>query len=147
MEEKKERPSKRGRPAFEFTDEQIAELEKLSGLHCTRTEAAGWFDIDLRTLNKQFEQDERASMAWDSGLQKGKVSLRRVQFDLAKKNAAMAIWLGKQHLGQQDIVTVNHSKLEDASPDALRALQQALADYDGSGASGLSGGDGEGVVH
>lgn len=32
----------------------------------------------------------------------GKMSLRRYQFELAKKNASMAIWLGKQYLGQSD---------------------------------------------
>lgn len=28
--------------------------------------------------------------------------MRRYQFELAKKNANMAIWLGKQYLGQRD---------------------------------------------
>ena len=32
------------------------------------------------------------------------MSLRRYQFQLAQKNTAMAIWLGKQYLGQRDIV-------------------------------------------
>ena len=34
--------------------------------------------------------------------EKGKVSLRRSQFKLAEKNPTMAIWLGKQYLGQRD---------------------------------------------
>ena len=33
----------------------------------------------------------------------GLISLRRMQFQLAEKSAAMAIFLGKQHLGQQDV--------------------------------------------
>lgn len=33
---------------------------------------------------------------------KGKISLRRHQMRLAEKNATMAIWLGKQYLGQTD---------------------------------------------
>lgn len=32
----------------------------------------------------------------------GKISLRRKQFRMAESNAAMAIWLGKQYLGQKD---------------------------------------------
>lgn len=32
----------------------------------------------------------------------GKISLRRYQFNLAKTNASMAIWLGKQMLGQKE---------------------------------------------
>ena len=30
------------------------------------------------------------------------ISLRRSQFKLAEKNATMAIWLGKQYLGQRN---------------------------------------------
>ena len=34
----------------------------------------------------------------------GKVSLRSYQFQMAKKNCSMAIWLGKQWLGQRDAI-------------------------------------------
>ena len=37
----------------------------------------------------------------------GKISLRRSQWQLAAKNASMAIWLGKQYLDQKDIVEQN----------------------------------------
>ena len=33
---------------------------------------------------------------------KGKISLRRYQFQQAEKNTTMAIWLGKQYLGQTE---------------------------------------------
>lgn len=33
---------------------------------------------------------------------KGKISLRRFQFQQAEKNTSMAIWLGKQYLGQTE---------------------------------------------
>lgn len=33
---------------------------------------------------------------------KGKISLRRYQFQQAEKSTAMAIWLGKQYLGQTE---------------------------------------------
>jgi hypothetical protein len=32
----------------------------------------------------------------------GQISLRRSQFKLAEKSAAVSIWLGKQYLGQRD---------------------------------------------
>lgn len=32
----------------------------------------------------------------------GKISLRRTQFRMAETNVSMAIWLGKQILGQKD---------------------------------------------
>jgi len=41
----------------------------------------------------------------------GRISLRRIQFRLAQKNAAMAIFLGKNMLGQTDkVVHVNADK-------------------------------------
>ena len=49
----------------------------------------------------------------------GKKSLRRMQFELADKNATMAIWLGKQILGQRDEVAIDHGNNE---------LLQALTD-------------------
>lgn len=53
----------------------------------------------------------------------GLLSLRRNQFQLAEKNAAVAIWLGKQHLGQKDIITYNN--LDDTEDDPLTASIKA----------------------
>ena len=53
----------------------------------------------------------------------GLISLRRNQFQLAEKNTAMAIWLGKQHLGQKDIITYNN--LDDSEDDPLTASIKA----------------------
>ena len=39
------------------------------------------------------------------------MSLRRTQFKLAEKNPTMAIWLGKQQLGQRDNIEVEHKDL------------------------------------
>ena len=50
---------------------------------------------------------------------KGRTSLRRYQFKLAEKNAAMAIFLGKNYLGQKDY-------FESDNKDALAKLDQIL---------------------
>jgi hypothetical protein len=48
---------------------------------------------------------------------KGKTSLPRQQFELAKKgNATMLIWLGKQYLGQTDKPSADDSD-EDLNPE------------------------------
>ena len=44
---------------------------------------------------------------YKKGQDNGKRSLRRIQFKLAEKNPTMAIWLGKQYLGQRDNIEVN----------------------------------------
>ena len=52
----------------------------------------------------------------------GKTSLRRHQFDLAKKgNAAMLIWLGKQYLGQSD-KPITEQYEEETNVDQLSKL-------------------------
>ena len=62
-----------------------------------------------------------------SGL--GKISLRRNQWRLAEKSATMAIWLGKQYLGQKDqveaSVAVDTAK-EDALSKSLREMAEEL---------------------
>ena len=61
--------------------------------------------------------------------QKGRASLRRSQFRLAEKSATMAIWLGKQYLGQKDqveaSVAVDTAK-EDALSKSLREMAEEL---------------------
>lgn len=49
------------------------------------------------TYGKNFQE------AYERLSQNGRASLRRNQFELSKKNATMAIFLGKQYLGQKDI--------------------------------------------
>ena len=88
--------NKIGRPKTQIDLEQA---EKLGMLQCTLKECSAWFDIPLSTLSGHKEFQE----AYKNGLECGKISLRRNQWRLSERNAAMAIWLGKQYLGQKDI--------------------------------------------
>lgn len=65
---------------------------------CTLEECSAWLNVPLGTLSTRPDFSE----AYKKGKEKGKMSLRRYQWDLAKTNATMAIWLGKQYLGQHD---------------------------------------------
>jgi hypothetical protein len=57
--------------------------------------------------------------------QGGKVSLRRQQFEIAKTNATMSIWLGKQYLGQTDTpVAVEHSALDKLCDTISAAIKE-----------------------
>ena len=47
----------------------------------------------------------------------GKASLRRRQFEMAKSNPTMAIWLGKQYLGQADKQEITGKGGKDILPD------------------------------
>ena len=79
-------------------------FESLCGLQCTKEEIAGFFDCSEDTIERWCGRTYGKSFAAVFAIKRGagRISLRRSQFRLAEKNAAMAIWLGKQYLGQRD---------------------------------------------
>ena len=88
-----------GRPKFEIDFETV---EKLASLMCTQEEIASFLGCDVRTL----QRSEEFCRVYKKGQDGGKMSLRRKQFKIAEKNASMAIFLGKNYLGQKDYVEV-----------------------------------------
>lgn len=91
----------RGRPRKEIDKEQF---EKLCALQCPLSEIADWFDCSEDTIERWCKRTYKGNFAevFAKKREKGKISLRRHQFELSKKNAAMAIFLGKNWLGQTD---------------------------------------------
>lgn len=114
-----------GRPKKEIDQKQF---ENLCGLQCTLEEICGWFGVTDKTIDSWCKRTYHASFSevfkQKRGL--GKISLRRSQWRLAEKSATMAIWLGKQYLGQRDQVDVNMSG-NAAKDDALSASLRELA--------------------
>ncbi len=94
--------TKIGRPRKEIDKELF---EKLCELQCTEVEICGIFDVCEDTLNSWCKEnyDMTFSDTFKKKSAKGKMSLRRLQYRIADNgNATMAIWLGKQWLGQTD---------------------------------------------
>lgn len=99
-----------GRPTIEF---DIKAFQDLVGLGCTEEEICWYFrDANgkvankdtlsrwcVRTFGVNFQEYFR-----QNGYMAMKIKLRRNQFKLSEKSAAMAIWLGKQYLDQKDSV-------------------------------------------
>lgn len=54
----------------------------------------------------------------------GKISLRRNQFRMAEHNVSMAIWLGKQYLGQKDQQDIKVIADDD---DTVKKMEQYFA--------------------
>jgi hypothetical protein len=80
----------------------LAELEKLCSLQCTDGEIAAWFGVTTRTIERRRKEPAFAQVM-DRGKAKGRISVRRQQLKLLENgNATMAVWLGKQILGQTD---------------------------------------------
>lgn len=90
-----------GRPMKQIDKVQF---EKLCALQCTEEEICGFLDVTDKTLERWCQREYKAhfSEVFRQKRGVGKVSLRRSQWRLAEKNANMAIWLGKQYLGQRD---------------------------------------------
>lgn len=100
----------------------LSEIAKLFG---TQDEAAAILGVSRRTMVNFLNEYPLARDAWDDGLMRAKVSLRRKQFGLADKNAPAAIFLGKNYLGQKDEQTTNmnvKSEVGQMSEDQLMEL-------------------------
>lgn len=96
----RKKPKKVGRPKLQIS---LEEVKKLGALNATQAEIAGWFGCSLATIEKRLKQ-ARYRDAYEAGLALGRLSVRRKQMEMLDKgNATMAIWLGKQLLGQRDV--------------------------------------------
>lgn len=95
-----------GRPRKEI-DQQV--FENLCHLQCTEEEIADFFKCSVDTIGNWCKRTYKTtfSEAYIKYSAGGKISLRRTQFKLAEKSAAMAIFLGKQYLGQKDDMRVD----------------------------------------
>lgn len=89
------------RPRIQIDKKQF---ENACAIQCTEEEIAALFDCSVDTIERWCKREYNTSFAevFKNKCSKGKISLRRSQFKLADTNATMAIWLGKQYLGQRD---------------------------------------------
>jgi hypothetical protein len=80
------------------------QFQELCSLHCTQSEIASFLKIDEDTLRRRVVSHYREEYAviYKRYLEEGNCSIRREQRALAKTNASLSIWLGKQWLGQRD---------------------------------------------
>lgn len=127
---KKTQPKKMGRPQIEIDKEHF---ENYCGLMATLDEIAGYFNCSADTIERWCKRTYGMTFAdtFKKYSSKGKVSLRAYQFALARKNASMAIWLGKNYLGQTDNF---ETKIEFESDGFIEALKGQVQDtFKGAG--------------
>ena len=106
------------------------QFENLCRLQCTEAEICGWFGVVDKTLvawcrrtyGKTFQE------VFQEKRQGGKISLRRTQWRLAEKSAAMSIWLGKQYLGQRDPDKEIQEEKKDEGVTIINDIQDTAAD-------------------
>ena len=105
------------RPEAQIDEEQLI---KLAELHCTYEEIADWFGVDKSTICRRYATEIKQARA------RCKCSLRRTQFELAKRSSSMAIHLGEQHLGQSKKTEINMNAV--LSPFEKFAMTKNKAD-------------------
>lgn len=113
------------RPRKEIKKEQF---EKLCALQCTEEEICAVLGVCTDTLEKWCKETYklRFSEVFKEKRCIGHVSLRRSQMKLAETNPTMAIFLGKNYLGQTD---KREEKIEvgaDGFLEALKATAEGL---------------------
>ena len=101
------RESKSQKPKIQIPWEQI---KALASIHCTVTEISHCLNITIDTLKRAAKEQFGTTIgtvvrAWAKA---GNCSLRRKQWKLADRSAAMAIFLGKQYLDQKDNFGMEH---------------------------------------
>ena len=98
-----------GRPRTEIDPD---ELRKLLKLHCTIAEISAFFSCNRRTIERRMSESPEFAEIIEHGRSDGMLSVRRKQFEIMEGgNPTMAIWLGKQLLGQRDqIDTISEHK-------------------------------------
>lgn len=122
-----------GRPTKEFDKKAFSDLV---GLGCSQEEICWYFrdengkvaNIDTlsrwckRTFDVNFQEYFK-----QNGYMFFKIKLRRNQFNLSEKSAAMAIFLGKNYLGQKDVLeTVSDENVKDDG--FLQALEGSASE-------------------
>lgn len=91
-----------GRPR-KYIDQEL--FEQLCGLQCTLEEMTAFFKCDHKTISRWCRETyggKRFSQVFKEKRLIGRIALRRKQLRLAERSAAMAIFLGKNYLGQKD---------------------------------------------
>lgn len=89
------------RPRIEIDED---DFKKLCGLQCTLSEIASFFRCSEDTVERWCKRELKMSFAeaFKMHSASGKISLRRWQYKMAEHSVPMAIWLGKQWLGQAE---------------------------------------------
>lgn len=107
-----------GRPQIQIDEEVFIGLCRIQ---CTLNEIAGFFKCSEDTVERWCKRTFKKTFAETYKIHSvnGKISLRRYQFRMAEHNVTMAIWLGKQYLGQSDKI---EQTLDESSEDILNEI-------------------------
>lgn len=115
-----------GRPRIEIDQHTF---EGLCAIQCTLAEISGVLRCSEDTVERWCQRTYKKAFAdvfkiYSAG---GKISVRRSQFEMAKHSVPMAIWLGKQYLGQREqqaVVVTGDDKSSQALEEYLSRAKE-----------------------
>ena len=117
---------KAGRPRKEI-DYKI--FENLCFLQCTKSEICSALGVDNNTLDRRLKEHYKDDFSniYKKYSENGKISLRRILHEHAKKNPATAIFLSKNLLGYRDQPEATAEKVDGIiliDPDEPKAQKE-----------------------
>ena len=113
-----------GRPLLTLNDFGLETIEKLASVFCTDEEIASFMGVTVETLLNN--KNKSSFLEYKKrGLEQGKATLRRKQFELAMKgNCTMLIWLGRNYLNQSENNIDDDAKTTEALEKVTDAIKQ-----------------------
>lgn len=125
---------RRRKTGLELNQETLEIIFHCAKRMCSQAECASMLGTTPSNLSYFFQTHPEAREIWDDGLNVSRVNLRSMQFDLAKKNQIMAIFLGKNMLGQKDTQTVDATISKPAAEMTEEQLLEIATKGIGAGA-------------
>ena len=103
------------------------QFESLCKMQCTETEICSFFDVSEDTLVRWCKETYNQNFAeiYSKKREGGRIAIRRFQLQQAEKNPTMAIWLGKQYLGQKDVIEEQHNVNNGILDELIGAINNA----------------------
>ena len=127
------------RKMYAITEDGWKMVEKLYGINCTPKEVASVLGIDRSVLFNDLNREQNL-LAQDRGKEGFHEAIRASQYNIMKRgDSRMAIWLGKQYLGQQDTVSQDITVRQTSDPatmsldDMMKAISRAEKKFSETG--------------
>lgn len=124
-------PVIRRKKLLEPTDDVLRQIGALASVWATQEEAASILGVSIATFTRFLANEQAAKEAWQDGFNRGKISLRRKQLRQAEKQPSVAIFLGKNQLGQKDEVhkttTINQNVADLSEAQLLQIIERGAS--------------------